>query len=292
MENLLINYRGKAIRAHQWTSFSPDKRGEQLIKDYNEQLCEDIEDLKSKEIETEIIDGYVSRYKNLFGSWLGAKSRCISSMITGPSNFPIRTAEKANRSEDNHFTLWQEWRKRAKKAIVRKAQPKPTFMSGIEKYKEELKSMQKNHELMKQGNIRIKKALKTGEDLTEYLTNTFGIMPHMIGWTLKFGFGLANNNANMKRVEERIKVLTSKEIERQQEPERSYSFDGGEVVVNYEIDRIQIKHNTKPDPDKIQELKRNGFKWAPSQSAWQRQLTGNAICATKRLFKSQILIKQ
>jgi len=37
----------------------------------------------------------------------------------------------------------------------------------------------------------------------------------------------------------------------------------------------------KPEPEVRDVLKRNGFKWAPSQGAWQRQLTDNAIRAAK-----------
>jgi hypothetical protein len=283
---LLESFKEAAIRAHNWTSFSPEKRGEQLIKDYSAQLSEDIEELQIAGIEQEIIKGYKTRYINLFSSWLASKSRCISSMITGPARFPVRKAEKANRSEENHYNIWQEWRKRAKKAIIRKAQPAKTYLSEIERYKAEMEDMQKNHILMKEGNKRIKEAHKSGEDITEYLINTFGIQPHMIEWTMKFGFGLANNNANMKRVEQRIKELSAKEVARQTNPETDYKFEGGEVVFNYEADRIQVKHDQKPEPDKIQELKKHGYKWSPFNKVWQRQLTANSIYVTKNLFKS------
>ena len=108
----------------------------------------------------------------------------------------------------------------------------------------------------------------------------------MIDWTMKFGFGLQNNNANMKRVEERIKELEAKEQNRQNEPEKEFSFNGGKVIMNYEADRIQIMHDTKPSQDVITLMKRNAFKWSPFNKAWQRQLTANAIYVTKHLLKS------
>lgn len=284
-KNYLEAFKQDAIYAHNWTSFSPERRGEQLINDYNEQLNTDISELQSSGIEQEIIDIYKSRYINLFRSWLSSKSRCASPMITGPANFNVRKHEKANRSEENHYNVWQEWRKRAKKAIIRKSQPAKTYLSEIDRYKSDLESMRKSHELMKEGNKRIKEARKSGEDITEYLTKTFNIQPHMIEWTMKFGFGLTNNNANMKRVEQRIKELSAKETARQNNPETSYKFDGGEVVFNYEVDRIQIKHDQKPAHEKIQELKKNGYKWSPFNKAWQRQITANGVSVTKNLFK-------
>lgn len=283
---LLQNFKEKAISAHRWTSFSPERRGETMVNEYSAQLAKDLEELRAQNIDSETLAAYEQRYKSLFSAWLNAKSNCISAMITGPARFPIQKAEKANRSEQKHYDIFQQWREKAKKAIVKKTQPEKTYNSEIERYKQELDGMRKNHELMKAGNIAIKKAHKDKTDISQYLINTFGIKPHMIDWTMKFGFGLQNNNANMKRIEARIKELEAKEQNRQNEPEKEFSFNGGKVVVNYEADRIQIMHDTKPGQDVITLMKKNGFKWSPFNKAWQRQLTANAIYVTKHLLKS------
>ena len=283
---LLQNFKEKAISAHRWTSFSPERRGETMVSEYSAQLAKDVEELKAQNTDSETLAAYEQRYKSLFSAWLNAKSNCISSMITGPARFPIHKAEKANRSEQKHYDIFQQWREKAKKAIVKKTQPEKTYNSEIERYKQELEGMRKNHELMKAGNIAIKKAHKDKTDISQYLIDNFGIKPHMIEWTMKFGFGLQNNNANMKRVEERIKELEAKEQNRQNEPEKEFSFNGGKVVMNYEADRIQIKHDSRPNQEVITLMKRNGFKWSPTNQAWQRQITGNAIYVTKNLLKS------
>lgn len=280
---ILQNYTQQAKNAFNWVSFNPDRRGERTIKEYSAQLEQDIEELKNANIEADQIESYKQRYINLFRSWLSAQSRCASSVITGGSGFNVRRAEKANRSEERHYELWQEWRTRAKKGIVRKTAPIKTYLSEIDRYKTELESLKKNHELMKEGNKRIKKG---GADLDKYLTDTFGIKPHMLQWTKDFGFGLSNSNANIKRVEERIKELEKKESLRTDEKEKSQSFEWGKLLYNYEIDRIQIIHHTKPAPEKIALMKSHGFKWAPSQQAWQRQLTANGIWSTKRLIQA------
>ena len=281
---LLDNFRQKAIQAHNWTSHVPEKRGETMVNEYSAQLAEDLAELKAQGIDSETLTAYEQRYKSLFSAWLNAKSNCISSMITGPARFPTQKAEKANRSEQKHYDIFQQWREKAKKAIVRKAQPEKTYNSEIERYKAELEGMKRNHELMKIGNNAIRKANKDKVDITAYLIETFGIKPHMIDWTMKFGFGLQNNNANMKRVELRIKELEAKEQSRQDEPEKEFLFNGGKVVMNYEADRIQIMHDVKPTQEVITLMKKNGFKWSPTNQAWQRQLTSNAIYVTKHLI--------
>jgi len=286
--NHLDSFKSFAIQAHNWTSFSPERRGETLINDYNNQLTEDIAELTAAGIESDIIESYKLRYINLFMSWLSAKSRCASSMITGPANFNVRKNEKANRSEDNHYKLWQEWRNRAKKAIIRKTQPVKTFESELERYKNELENLKKSHELMKEGNKRIKSAQKTGENLDEYLKNTFNIQPHMIEWTIKFGFGLSNNLANIKRIEERILILSKKQERADTIGTSTKDFEGFKVIFNHEADRIQIQHDAKPDFNTITSLKKHGFRWSPSFKAWQRQLNRNGIEAAEKVLNVKL----
>lgn len=284
---LLNEFKSAARQAHYNTSFDPEKRGEQLINDYNNQLSEDIAELEAKGIDSETIESYKSRYKSLFSSWLSAKSRTFSVMITGAGNFPVRRHEKANRSEHRHYELWQEWRKRAKKAIVRKAQPEKTYSSELDRYRAELVGMQKNHELMKEGNKRIKAAKKSGEDLTEYLTTTFKVEPHMIEWAMRFGFRLTSNNANMKRVEQRIKELEQKESLKNENQITTYTFDGGKLIVNYEVDRLQIMFDTRPTREELDAWKDKGlrsYNWSPSAQAWQRKITANAMYEVKRML--------
>jgi hypothetical protein len=284
---LLESFKDKAIQAHNWLTHSPDKAGQRLINDYSEQLECDIKELENKGIDIEAIESYKKRYTNLFSSWLNAKSNCFSAFITGPANFPMRRHEKTQRSEQNHYELWQQWRIRAKKAIVRNSKPPVTFISEIEKYKSELSVLLINHSLMKEGNKRLKEAHKSGEDLTNYLIEKFNIAPHMISWTIKFGFRLTNNNANIKRIEQRIKELEQKEQLKNETPITEYTFEGGKLIVNYEVDRLQIIFDTKPNFEQLTAWKSKGlnsYNWSPSVMAWQRKITANAMWSVKRML--------
>ena len=62
-----------------------------------------------------------------------------------------------------------------------------------------------------------------------------------------------------------------------------WTFPGGKARVNEAENRLQLIFEEKPDADQRQALKGEGFKWAPSQGAWQRQLNQNAIRAAARL---------
>jgi hypothetical protein len=154
----LYNFKQQAITAHNGTSFDPDKRGENLINEFETMLTQDLEKISNATSEQK--ESYISKFKSLFSAWLGAKSRVISPMITGPANFPVRRNEKANRSERNKYELFAYWREKAIKAIIKSTLPEKTFQTEIERYKSELLAMQKNHELMKECNKRIKEAIK------------------------------------------------------------------------------------------------------------------------------------
>jgi hypothetical protein len=62
-----------------------------------------------------------------------------------------------------------------------------------------------------------------------------------------------------------------------------WTFDGGKVEKNSGINRLQVFFDDVPPQEVRAALKSNGFKWAPSQKAWQRQLTDNSIRAAKRM---------
>jgi hypothetical protein len=51
---------------------------------------------------------------------------------------------------------------------------------------------------------------------------------------------------------------------------KEYEFNGGTIVGNAAIDRWQVFFDRKPDAGMIAKLKQNGFKWSPSNKAWQR----------------------
>ena len=88
---------------------------------------------------------------------------------------------------------------------------------------------------------------------------------------------LSNNNAEIRRIRGRIEQV------RQHEETNfaGWEFDGGRVEANKADNRLQVFFDGKPDEAARDELKANGFRWAPSVGAWQRQLNKNAYYAAE-----------
>jgi len=89
-------------------------------------------------------------------------------------------------------------------------------------------------------------------------------------------FTLSNNNAEIRRLRKRMEALEKLSAEE----DREFDFDGGTVEVDTGDNRIKIYYTVKPDADARKELKRNGFKWSPTNGAWQRQITPAAKYST------------
>lgn len=102
-----------------------------------------------------------------------------------------------------------------------------------------------------------------------------------------------NHYNNFRSWRERCLKAIERKANRIEKPKsekenKEISFDGGKVILNYEIDRIQIKHDERPPQIIIALLKSRAFRWSPFHKAWQRQLTDNAKAVTESILKIKI----
>ncbi len=132
-------------------------------------------------------------------------------------------------------------------------------------------------------------ALPNGGRVTEEAAASM-LAPDFAGRIGFAAYQLTNNGANIKRMEKRISILRASAAvaEAAGGENKRLSFQGVcDVIENYDENRIQIIFDGKPNAEVRAELKGNGFRWAPSQGAWQRQLNNGARYAAKRFLQSQ-----
>ena len=232
-----------------------------------------------------LLDAYARKLAEVMNRDNEIGTRCPSVMIAGPANFPVRKKEKQVAAWDRNR---EEWAK--VENLLRKIES--VGMGGIssddpdalEKLRRKLESLKKHQELMRAANkaVRLKDTAKGDAKLAELGFSPEDIKklrePDYCGRVGYPDYELSNNNANIHRIEGRIKELEKRQTEPAPE---GWKFDGGEVVMNTAENRLQVLFDEKPDADLRAELKSSGFRWAPSQGAWQRQLNNNAIYAAK-----------
>lgn len=115
-----------AIRAHSGTSHSPERRGESEVAEYvahitnfNTKLAAvaDTDDRMAEAVAQS--ERYRENYiKHLSAVW-SSRSRMMSTMITGPANFPVQRQEKIWRSYENKASELYAWQDRALTASIK-----------------------------------------------------------------------------------------------------------------------------------------------------------------------------
>lgn len=285
-----------ARRAKEMMSFSDYIPGSKTAE-YKRMVDEAVElgEREKKRVDPmyhEKIDQLVDSYSRRLADNLNDASRigtmCPSVMISGGSNFPVRKKEKQNAASDRNMQEFREIQGILDKIkSVGKGGISSDDPQAIEKLQAKLDNLVKYQERMKAANaaIRMKDPEKGNAKLAE-----MGYTPDEIKQLRKPDFCgrigypsylLSNNNANIKCIRDRITALEKKKIEPTLE---GWDFDGGSVIANTEANRLQILFNEKPDEATRAMLKQNGFRWSPSNKAWQRQLTPNAESAARKLF--------
>lgn len=214
------------------------------------------------------------------------EARCPSILISGGGNFPVRKKEKQNAARDRNLEEWNYIQGLLDKIrSVGTGGISSDDPQAVEKLEAKLATLEKHQEMMKAANaaIRMKDPAKRDAKLAElgYTPEDIAKLraPDFCGRIGYPAYELQNNNANIRRIRGRIAELKK----RTESTPEGWEFDGGRVVVNTAENRLQIIFDGKPNADVRTELKGEGFRWAPSQGAWQRQLTDNAMRAARRL---------
>ncbi len=116
--------------------------------------------------------------------------------------------------------------------------------------------------------------------------------PDFMGRVGYADYELTNNNAVIRNTQKRILELEARDMAASKvesgDRETSYDFEGGSIDLDYSDERLRVNFDSKPDSVMIARLKQNGFKWSPTNTAWQRQLTDNAISTANYLFGTEI----
>lgn len=92
---------------------------------------------------------------------------------------------------------------------------------------------------------------------------------------------LQNNPANIRRLKLRLGHLEKAATESTTEETLK---DGIRMADNVEENRLQIFFPSIPAPEIRQSLKQNGFRWSPSNKAWQRHRSTRAKWLAQTMF--------
>jgi hypothetical protein len=287
-----------AIAAHSGISFVPEKRGESTRNEYAETMAQDYANLRAliaehpdmlPTLETEFAR-YREGYRKRYLAYLHSNSRCISMMITGGSNFPVRRNEKRNNIAHKRLNEFLEFRKRALAAIARELQPwlKP-IMAGdadaTDRLREKIDEAERLQERMKAINATHKAFMKDPSSLDksdwpEAVKQEIRTYKPAYSWEPHPypPFALTNNNANIRRMRQRLEGIERNRAT----PETQVDGENARLEDCPAENRIRLFFPGKPDEAIRSRLKSAGFRWTPTLGCWQAYRNSNTIQTAQR----------
>lgn len=286
-----------ARTAHEMMSMQEYKEGSKTREYRN--LVDNAYDLagqveEKRPLQSERAYKLAERYSRKMAEYFNKDSaigcRCPSVLISGAGNFPVKKKEKQVQAWENNYQFYQETQKlisKIKSILYGKDIIKSGDSDAVERLEEKLAGLKEDQERMKVANkfIRLKNVEKGNEGLTNMGYSEKEIKelrePNFCGRVGYPPYMLQNNNANIHRVEGRLKQLKAAKERGSRKEENRYF----RVVENTEIMRLQIFFDEKPVQDIRSILKKNGFKWSSKNGCWQRQLTDNARYSLERIKK-------
>lgn len=202
-------------------------------------------------------------------------------MITGPSNFPTRRNQKRNAVSDRRVTELSEFRSRALSAINKVLHPeRRPIMSGdndaVARLTEKIAEAEALQTKMRAVNAAIRRHAKAGreaqvaamvEAAPDLDANKAALMlqPDCLGRIGYADYELSNNNANIRRMKERIELLS-----RNKASAPLLVRGDGVLCEDCPADnRVRLFFTGIPNQAVRTRLKSMGFRWTPSLRCWQ-----------------------
>lgn len=278
----------RAYDAYRLTSFEPEERGESAILTYEAELHKDLQSIPETERER-----YVDNYKKYFSAMLSSHANCASTMITGPANFNHKRNQKANNAYENRYNEFRSWRERALAAIARNEEKaKPQEQKQEEAWiqlKREISSSASTIHTINIGECRgYNKALFVSSIFNKIATYANRGEVEIVEKAIEFmreqnKKGIITERHSLFKLPEVAKAQKLKQEERASRENKIIPFEGGKIIFNYEDDRLQICFDEIPSKELRHALNREyAFNWSPTNKAWQRKLTNNALYAAKK----------
>lgn len=288
-----------AQRAHAGTSMAPEERARSERAGYAATLTADLSMLRGyadTEEKLAVLEVEFARYRTGYRArylaMLTAKSRCMSTMITGPSNFPTRRNSRNSDVADKRTNELVDFRVRALDAIRKTLQPElRPVMAGdrdaVQRLREKIDKAEALQVQMRDANLTIRTHAKAGPDAQVAALEALGfpasiardlLTPDFAGRLGFPSYALTNNNANIRRMRARLATIS----ENQEKPDAVADGAHARLEDSPADNRVRLFFPGKPDSDVRARLKHAGFRWTPSLGAWQAYRNDATIAIAKR----------
>ena len=254
---------------------------------YEQDLQNEISEFETEFDKSKMNDKQISYFDRRFVEWerlcteryeavLRARNY-PSVIITGPARYKW---DKWEKSQERRIKEYQETERR-----------KRNFITNTEKALDSLKdSSQVEEDIRYFMTNEFKIYTRRGEtSLPAYVkTSFFGKLSRRIknGWDAKICKKIFYEAGLDQYFTKRHGIYKLFEVAEPVVEKQNFDIeiDGGVITVDYDLDRILIAHDEKPDADMRDKLKSHAFRWSRRNGAWQRRITKNTVYALVEIF--------
>lgn len=146
----------------------------------------------------------------------------------------------------------------------------PKLRAKLEKLEGLQRKMKEANQIVRRRTLTDEQKVAALEDLGVSNSNAWRVLePDFMGRVGFPDYALKNNNANIRRIKERIQGLEA----RTNEPGRpDIRGDGYVIREDTDDNRILFVFDAKPPKAVCEFMRAYGFRWSPTRAAWVRQL--------------------
>lgn len=249
------------------------------------------------------VERFSARHVTLSRRAWAMDARCMSWFVVGPAKFPVDRNRKRMNSADKAYRLASDHLKAAKEAVERTAFPhgapggpiRASNPDAPELLRAEIERRRAHHATMKAANAAIRSV--KGDDveaMVQAVVDATGFREHAARrivlppekWMGRGfpAYALSGELAEIKRLEGRLAAIEANRERGNVERVHDTSAGAVRVVENGDAARIQLFFDGKPAATVRDLLKSGGFRWAPSEGAWQRHLNNGGRYAVQRVL--------
>lgn len=312
-----------ATRAYYGTSHFPERAASITKSDYAKSLLIDLNTVKKivrraekrgaellanpEDVIADWFEEHREGLKARYIAYLNSHSSVMSSMITGPSNFPVARNQKRMNWAQGHYDEIGKFQKKSIKRALRQLLPwgdgsaiQTNDPKALDKIQAKIELLESQREIMKGINKIARKYYKKGvtqidaekhaecvEEIVSFSgyeksTVELALKPDWYGVVPFPSYHLTNTGAEVRRLKDRLK-----EVANVQAANIDDNFECANVSIS-DKQQIAIEFDGKPNEEIRGTLKSNGFKWSRYQVAWVRKMTPNAIAVYERIIKPKL----
>ncbi len=295
--------RDLALRAWNFSSHSPKRRGEDFLREYDETIAglyQRAGDSPSAEV-VEILDKQRAKIRAASLVYLNAVSRSASWNVTGRSGLNVRQYNKRNDTMTNKLRVLMDTIDNAKKnldrVIDRVQQQSAIEEAGgeAELIQQELDAMIAQRDRMKLINKIARRKISEQDKIDQMIAA--GVEPGTARSAAKstrpfLAYQFTNLGGRIKTREKQIKQIRADEARAEARAEEGdpeeipFSHNGltGTVEIDTIDNRIRLHLTEKTSKKTLREKSWfGGWNFSRLNSAWQAKITDNALQATRQL---------